>query len=390
MKNIVLRIIFIFLVTLFVGCKEEEPINSVVVDGPKPESGFTYTRDEMLVKFTNTSTNAETYYWDFGDGTTSTEESPEHLYAAAGDYTIALKVNSAAGYSSKHETSVFVAGNVSAFFSYSAEFFHPGEFGRKITFDARASANAVSVTWDFGDGTTDNEGGNIVTHIFPDFGNYDVTITVEGLLGDEATYTSKIDVVADYELLLGGNMEAASAKFWNVTDIQTPFEVVFGYENDKPLGGVGGCLNFKQPANAGGYRTEVWQAVDVVEGAQYLFGAQVKLPAGNEAANSVLFFCIATESNIGPDGIPEFGDGVRNNFYDFNFWGSWGSYTSPHDGDLTADFIAGPGRYSGGTSGVYTASYTGKVYIGIDARNSWGTTVCDWLIDEIKFEYIPQ
>ncbi len=31
------------------------------------------------------------YFWDFGDGSTSTEENPEHTYTAAGVYTVTLE-----------------------------------------------------------------------------------------------------------------------------------------------------------------------------------------------------------------------------------------------------------------------------------------------------------
>lgn len=43
--------------------------------------------------FTNTSQNANTYNWDFGDGNTSTAISPNHTYAAAGQYTVTLTIS---------------------------------------------------------------------------------------------------------------------------------------------------------------------------------------------------------------------------------------------------------------------------------------------------------
>ncbi|GAB3337088.1 hypothetical protein GCM10027429_21160 [Marivirga atlantica] len=45
---------------------------------------------ELTVTFTNTSLNAESYTWDFGDGSTSTEESPVHTYAEEGTYSVTL------------------------------------------------------------------------------------------------------------------------------------------------------------------------------------------------------------------------------------------------------------------------------------------------------------
>lgn len=41
---------------------------------------------------TNQSVNAGSYYWTFGDGTTSTDKSPSKTYSAGGTYTICLKV----------------------------------------------------------------------------------------------------------------------------------------------------------------------------------------------------------------------------------------------------------------------------------------------------------
>lgn len=57
-------------------------------------AGFTSSAAGLVVTFTNTSSNAETYSWDFGDGNMSTEESPMHTYAAGGTYTVTLTVTS--------------------------------------------------------------------------------------------------------------------------------------------------------------------------------------------------------------------------------------------------------------------------------------------------------
>jgi PKD repeat protein len=47
---------------------------------------------DVPVRFTNSSLNAVSYTWTFGDGETSTDESPEHTYTVAGDYTATLTV----------------------------------------------------------------------------------------------------------------------------------------------------------------------------------------------------------------------------------------------------------------------------------------------------------
>jgi hypothetical protein len=45
------------------------------------------------IGFLNTSANSNTYSWDFGDGSTSAIENPQHQYAVSGNYTVRLIAN---------------------------------------------------------------------------------------------------------------------------------------------------------------------------------------------------------------------------------------------------------------------------------------------------------
>jgi hypothetical protein len=54
-------------------------------------SGITKVGEKL--SFLNHSINSDTYYWDFGDGNNSTEESPTHIYSKPGDYTINLEAS---------------------------------------------------------------------------------------------------------------------------------------------------------------------------------------------------------------------------------------------------------------------------------------------------------
>ena len=64
----------------------------------KPMAAFTYSANLLAVTYTSTSSDAETtpellhYSWDFGDGQTSTEQSPAHTYAANGTYNVTLTI----------------------------------------------------------------------------------------------------------------------------------------------------------------------------------------------------------------------------------------------------------------------------------------------------------
>jgi PKD repeat protein len=67
----------------------------------------------MTVTFTNTTTNADTYEWNFGDGTAlSTATNPTHAYQAQGTYTVTLKAtNTSVGVSSTLVKTNFITVN---------------------------------------------------------------------------------------------------------------------------------------------------------------------------------------------------------------------------------------------------------------------------------------
>jgi len=71
---------------IFASCKKDPEIVQPVADFTHVVNGPAKT-----VTFTNTSTGAEVYSWNFGDGTAvSTEKSPVHIYATGGVYSVVL------------------------------------------------------------------------------------------------------------------------------------------------------------------------------------------------------------------------------------------------------------------------------------------------------------
>jgi photosystem II stability/assembly factor-like uncharacterized protein len=57
---------------------------------PEPTPKFDFSCNGKKFQFINQSLDASSYFWDFGDGTTSTEESPSHDYTAPGCFTVTL------------------------------------------------------------------------------------------------------------------------------------------------------------------------------------------------------------------------------------------------------------------------------------------------------------
>ncbi|MEL6559594.1 MAG: PKD domain-containing protein [Bacteroidota bacterium] len=68
---------------------ETDNFTQVIAIGPLV-ADFEFAIDGGNVQFTNLSTNAINYDWDFGDGSTSDEESPLHIYLAQGNYEVTL------------------------------------------------------------------------------------------------------------------------------------------------------------------------------------------------------------------------------------------------------------------------------------------------------------
>lgn len=108
----------ITLVAMDGGCTDTAVQMLQVPD--KPVAGFTAlplqaTQDEAVV-FTNTSTGATAYLWDFGDDVTAIDQNPSHIYSDTGRYTVTLTATNATnGCSDTMVNSIDVIGEVAVF-----------------------------------------------------------------------------------------------------------------------------------------------------------------------------------------------------------------------------------------------------------------------------------
>lgn len=78
------------------GCAYSESF-SIVPSQMLPTSDFSFNISGTAVLFTNESEFGSEYSWDFGDGSTSTEENPVHVYDVDGDYEVTLTVTNLCG-----------------------------------------------------------------------------------------------------------------------------------------------------------------------------------------------------------------------------------------------------------------------------------------------------
>ena len=83
----------------------------IIVDNV-PTSGFTSTPNWEEVTFTNNSNNATSYEWDFGDGNTSTDSDPVHIYNLLGEYEVTLIAANACGFTTATQTIIVMANSI--------------------------------------------------------------------------------------------------------------------------------------------------------------------------------------------------------------------------------------------------------------------------------------
>ena len=120
--------------------------------------------------FTNSTTGATSYSWDFGDGSSSTLATPTRTYGTAGTYTVRLTATSGSNCSSVGSKTVQVYANPIAGFNASSVC-----AGTSLQF-VNTSSGAATYAWDFGDATTSTSANPSKT--YGTSGTYTVTLTV--------------------------------------------------------------------------------------------------------------------------------------------------------------------------------------------------------------------
>jgi PKD repeat protein len=78
-------------------CKSARIPVTAFINTAVPDAQFSFGINSNTVTFSDQSTNAAGYLWDFGDGNTSTDQNPVHTYSSNGSYSVKLLVNNGCG-----------------------------------------------------------------------------------------------------------------------------------------------------------------------------------------------------------------------------------------------------------------------------------------------------
>ena len=170
-------------------------------EGENPIADFTasttaITEGEIII-FSDQSTNAPTSWsWDFGDGGTSSEQSPSHIYSTAGTYTVELTATNNIGSDSESKTNYITVGEAGdspiADFTASTTAITEGE---TITFSDQSTNAPTSWSWDFGDGGTGSDQNP--THSYSTAGTYTVELTATNNIGSDTEIKTNYIVVSE-------------------------------------------------------------------------------------------------------------------------------------------------------------------------------------------------
>ncbi len=141
--------------------------------------------------FSNNSLGGLNFFWDFGDGTTSTDVNPSHLYNNIGTYIVKLEAfdSTSCNKVDSMSFSISVLPAPTASFTYNPN--PPKE--NTFTNFVNQSTNATRYVWNFGDGDSSNEENP--THIFPATATYHVCLNAYNDAGCVATYCADVSSI---------------------------------------------------------------------------------------------------------------------------------------------------------------------------------------------------
>ncbi len=186
------------------------------IGGGEPLAGFSYYIEYIgfgsEVYFLNESIDGETYYWDFGDGGSSTELNPVHAYPEPGIFIICLTATNDFGSDTYCDT-------INTYYPPSADFSFTGD--PLVIFTDLSTNYPETWDWFFGDGEISSLQNP--EHLYLANGEYDVCLSVNNPGG--TSYTCKPVLISSYIATTAG-FSYLGDPLVSFTDLSTltPFE----------------------------------------------------------------------------------------------------------------------------------------------------------------------
>lgn len=155
------------------------------------EANYYASCPPLKVQFINASSYGDSYLWDFGDGSTSTEESPNHTFYEEGYYNVSLTVSGDGGQKTFFDV-LRVYGLPKANFEVLPPIVVlPDGYASFYNLSEGASA----YLWDFGDGTLSTDINPV--HYYTDLGRYKVQLIAYTEYSCTDTLTREAGVIVE-------------------------------------------------------------------------------------------------------------------------------------------------------------------------------------------------
>jgi PKD repeat protein len=153
------------------------------------------SNENLSWQFLNTSTgNPTEFFWRFGDGATSTEKDPMHLYGAPGDYVVSLTASKPGS----SDTASKILSVTNEEFEVEADFETFAD-GLNVLFQDLSTGNPTRWSWNFGDGGRSS--AQNPTHRYAAEGTYIVQLTASNSQSS-STISKPVEVSLEDELFI--------------------------------------------------------------------------------------------------------------------------------------------------------------------------------------------
>ncbi|SDE76891.1 PKD repeat-containing protein [Pricia antarctica] len=182
-------------VTITINEKEENKEPNALVSA-NPTAGEATLAVQFKGSNSNDDTKIEKYFWDFKDGSTTTNANPSHSFSKAGTYEVELSVTDDEGLTDTETVTIKVSEKENkAPKAVASGSPLTGDAPLEVQFKSSDSNDDTEITsyfWDFKDGsTTTNKNPS---HTFSEPGEYDVELSVKDAEGLTDATTVKVTV----------------------------------------------------------------------------------------------------------------------------------------------------------------------------------------------------
>ncbi|MEM9819655.1 MAG: PKD domain-containing protein [Bacteroidota bacterium] len=163
------------------GSDSKFKANFIEITGAPPVADFTFGTSGLNAFLFNSSDDAQSYFWDFGDGNSSTETDPIHVYATDGSYTLQLIAFNECGSDTINEVISLSSLPTAGFSATTQNECTPAT----IQFVNQSASTTTAWNWSFPGGNPANSSDPDPIVVYEQAGFYDVELVVSNELGQD-------------------------------------------------------------------------------------------------------------------------------------------------------------------------------------------------------------